>query len=72
MLPAVRRQRLLEPVDQVRVERVRDPEADHDCGERDDDARAELAEMLDERRLLAIGKPARERLHGLDRVVLAG
>ena len=49
----------VEPVDQPVVEDERDREADGQRPERDEETRAELVEMLDERRLLAVAKTAR-------------
>src|SRR5439155_5389978 len=63
----LRRQRLLEPVDQVRVEGVGEPEADDERDQRDDDPRTKLAEMLDEGRLLSWVKAPRQQPHGATR-----
>ena len=62
-LPLVRRQGALEPADQVRVEGERDRGRDRERDEHDDDPRAELVEMLDQRRLFAVAKAPREAPH---------
>src|SRR5262249_1496463 len=72
-VPVVGRQSVLEPANEMAVDDVR---ADEPCADRDnrhDKTCAELAEMLDERRLFAVGEAPRQALHDvLDGVVLAG
>ena len=45
------------------MERVRHGEGDRDRDQADDEARAQLAEMLDERRLLAVAQAPRKQAH---------
>ena len=47
------------------MERVGDDERDGDRDQADDEARAQLAEMLDERRLLAVAQAPRKQAHRL-------
>ena len=51
---AVVRERLHQPLDDLLVERERDRDPDREGEERDDQARAELVEVLDERDALAV------------------
>src|SRR5204863_170596 len=57
------RQRVLQPADQPFVEDVGDDESDPDRDQRNDDPRAELVEMLDEGRLLAVTKATGQTSH---------
>ena len=56
------RERRLQPVDQALVERERDDEGRRDRAQRDEEARAELVEVLDERGLLAVAEAPRQPL----------
>src|SRR5262249_1949741 len=56
-------QRSVEPLEQMPVEGVRDHERDSDRGKRNDQARPELAEVFDERGVLAVAKAPREPAH---------
>src|SRR5262249_12521246 len=58
------RQRSVQPVEDPTVEDVRDDERGPDRQQTDDEAGPQLAEMLDERDLLAVAKPPREGPHG--------
>ena len=57
-------QRPVQPVEDVAVEDVRDDERGDDRDQADEDARPELAQVLDERGLLAVAKAPREEPHG--------
>jgi hypothetical protein len=59
-LAAVGRQRPLEPADEVLVEDERHRRRDGERDQRDDDPVAELVEVLDERRLLAVAEAPRD------------
>jgi len=59
----VGRQRMVQPVEDVPVEDVDDDERDGDRDEHDDEARAQLAEMLDESCLFAVAETPREQRH---------
>jgi hypothetical protein len=61
------RERPVQPVEQASVEGVRDRERDRDRRERDDQPCPQLAEVLDERGLLAVAKAPREQAHSLTR-----
>src|SRR6185437_15883744 len=65
------RQRPVQPVEDVAVEDVGDDEGDQDRPEHDEEPGPKLAQVLDERRLLAVAKPARQQPHGLVRGRLA-
>jgi hypothetical protein len=87
-LPPMRRQRLVEPVDQLVMKAVTDGEAAGQGDEDDDEPRAELAEMIDKLRgvivapgveadallrgLLVLALEARERPLGRNLVALGG
>ena len=62
-LPEVVRQRPVQPVEDVAVEDVGDDERDEDRSEHDEQPRPQLAQVLDERRLLAVAEPPRGEPH---------
>src|SRR5207247_4708300 len=57
------RKRRVQPVQQMPVEDERHHEAEGQGAERDEDARTELVEMLNERRLLTMATAPRQSLH---------
>ena len=63
-LVEVVRERLVEPVEQPSMERVRDDEPCGEGADGDEQPRTQLAEVLDERGLLAVAKAPREHAHG--------
>ena len=56
-------ERPVQPVEDPSVDRIRRGEPDGQRSERDDDARSQLPEVLDERRLLAVAKTTRKQAH---------
>jgi hypothetical protein len=70
-MPLRRRQRLLQPVNQPVMEDEGDRHADGERAQRDEDAGAQLIEVLDERRLLPVPEAPREPFHLRDGVALA-
>ena len=62
-LMSVVRERAVQPVEDVAVEDVRDDERRHDRDQADEEAGAQLAEVLDERGLLAVAKAPRDEPH---------
>jgi len=65
-------QRPVQPMNEVSVEDITDHEPNGQRTQRHEETRAQLVEMLDQRRLLAVAKAPREPLHSLgDGVALA-
>jgi hypothetical protein len=71
-IAAARGKGSVQPVQEMPVKDEGDCETDHERAERDEDARTELIEMLDERRLLTLAKAPRKTLHGLEAVAVMG
>ena len=66
-LAEVVRKRAVQPVEQVPAKDVREDEAEEDGEHADDEARAQLSEVLDERDLLPGAEPPRKKPHGSSR-----
>ncbi len=64
-------QRPVQPMNEVSVEDITDHEPNGQRTQRHEETRAQLVEMLDQRRLLAVAKAPRQPLHGLGGVALA-